>query len=209
MVVPITAIRRGAAISGLLLVLFLVVHLAGLIPSLTAPSQFESYATGLHHSSWLPAFEIGLLLTVVIHLGLTAIKVIANRQAGNGAQLSSRRGDGIGALAARGKAVAGVISLGFLIVHLNQVRWARPGDGLERQLMVQLLQNPLTLALYVAGALAIGLHLLHGHEAGHRSIGALTPANGAELRRNGRWLALLLSGGFVLISLGLALEGAA
>ena len=33
--------RIGSAISGLLLVLFLVVHLAGLLPALMAPVQFE------------------------------------------------------------------------------------------------------------------------------------------------------------------------
>ena len=38
--------RIGSAISGLLLVLFLVVHLAGLLPALMAPVQFEHYASG-------------------------------------------------------------------------------------------------------------------------------------------------------------------
>ena len=40
--------------SGLLLELFLVVHLAGLLPALIAPVQFEHYATALHHQPWLP-----------------------------------------------------------------------------------------------------------------------------------------------------------
>ena len=43
-----TFIRTGSALSGLLLVLFLVVHLAGLLPALIAPVQFERYATVLH-----------------------------------------------------------------------------------------------------------------------------------------------------------------
>lgn len=209
MVVPQTAVRQGAAVSGLLLVLFLGIHLVGLIPSLTAPSRFEAYASALHHSTWLPLLEIGLVVTFVTHLGLTAVKTLSNRQSGNTAQLSSRRGDDIGAMAAKGKVLAGLISLGFLILHLKQLRWSRPGDGLERELMVQLLQNPLTLALYIAGALSLGMHLLHGHEAAHRSIGALTPTNGPWIRRNGRWLAVLLGGGFALISLGLAFGGAA
>ena len=209
MVVPTTAVRRGSAISGLLLVLFLIVHLGGLIPSVTAPESFEIYASRLHHSAWLPLLEIGLLATVLIHLSLTVLKSVANLQAGNTAQLSSRRRDGIGSIAARWKAIAGIISLGFLVVHLQQLRWMRPGDGLERETLTHLLNNPAVLALYIAGSIAIGLHLLHGNEAAHRSIGALSPANGPWIRSNGRWLAVLMSAGFVLISLSLALGDAA
>ena len=55
-----TVRRVGSAISGLLLVLFLVVHLAGLLPALMAPVQFEHYATALHRQPWLPVLEVGL-----------------------------------------------------------------------------------------------------------------------------------------------------
>ena len=202
-----TAVRRGAAVSGLLLVLFLVAHLGGLIPSLVAPAQFEAYASALHRSAWLPVLEIGLLATALVHLSLTALKLMANRRAGNSAELRSRRTDGIGAMAARSKALAGLVSLGFLLLHLQQLRWPRPANGHEKAQLLAVLQDPLMLSLYLAGALSIGVHLLHGHESAHRSIGALTPGNSLWLRRMGRLLAVLLSGGFVVISLGLALEG--
>ena len=58
-----TLMRIGSAISGLLLVLFLMVHLAGLMPALIAPVQFEHYATALHHQPWLPALEADLAAT--------------------------------------------------------------------------------------------------------------------------------------------------
>ena len=43
---------------------------------------------------------------------------------------------------------------------------------------MQVLQQPLSLVVYAAGSLAIGLHLLHGAEAAHRNLGLLTPTNG-------------------------------
>ena len=187
------------------MVVFLVVHLGGMIPSLVAPAQFEAYASALHRSSWLPVLEIGLLVTALVHLSLTTLKLMANRRAGSSAALRSRRTDGIGAWRPN-KALAGLVSLGFLVLHLQQLRWPRPADGHEKAQLLAVLQNPLILSLYLAGALSIGLHLLHGHESAHRSIGALTPGNGLWLRRMGRLLAVLLSGGFVVISLGLALE---
>ena len=204
-----TFIRTGSALSGLLLVLFLVVHLAGLLPALIAPVQFEQYATVLHQQPWLPLLEISLAAIAAMHLSLTIAKTLRNRGAGNTATLRSRRGRPLEALASRSKVAAGVITLGFLLLHLQQLRWPRPTDGLERLVLQQVLHQPISLVVYVAGSLAIGLHLLHGAEAAHRNLGLLTPANGASIRWGGRLLASGIGGGFLLISLGLALGGLA
>ena len=56
---------------------------------------------------------------------------------------------------------------------------------------------------------SVFLHLLHGAEAAHRNLGMLTPANGPSIRWGGRLLASGIGGGFLLISLGLALGGLA
>ena len=202
-------VRSGSAISGLILVLFLLVHLAGLVPALIATEQFEHYASALHHSSWLALIELGLAATAVAHILLTLIKTIRNRQAGNAAALRSRRNQPLAAFASGNKVLAGVITLGFLALHLQQLRWPRPADGLELNQLSSVLQQPINLAIYALGSVAIGLHLLHGAEAAHRSLGWLTPANGQMLRLGGRLLAALISAGFLMISLGVALGGAA
>ena len=201
--------RIGSALSGLLLVLFLVVHLVGLLPALIAPLQFELYATALHHQPWLPLLEVSLAAIAATHLTFTVAKTLRNRRAGNTSALRSRRGRPLEALASRSKVAAGMITLGFLALHLKQLRWPRPGDGLERDVLLQVLQEPISLAIYAAGSLAIGLHLLHGAEAAHRNLGLLTPANGPNIRWGGRLLAIGIGGGFLLICLGLALGGLA
>ena len=200
-----TVMRMGSALSGLLLVLFLLVHLAGLLPALIAPVQFEQYATALHHQPWLPLLEVGLAATAATHLSLTVAKTLRNRRAGNTAALRSRRGRPLEALASRSKVAAGLITLGFLALHLQQLRWPRPADGLERELLLQVLLQPISMVVYAAGSLAVGLHLLHGAEAAHRNLGLLTPANGPSIRWGGRLLAAGIGGGFLLISLGLTL----
>ena len=202
-------VRSGSAISGLILVLFLLVHLAGLVPALVATEQFEHYASALHHSSWLALIELGLGATAVAHILLTLTKTIRNRQAGNAAALRSRRNQPLAAFASGNKVLAGVITLGFLTLHLQQLRWPRPADGLELNQLSSVLQQPINLAIYALGSVAIGLHLLHGAEAAHRSLGWLTPANGQMLRLGGRLLSALISAGFLMISLGVALGGAA
>ena len=201
--------RVGSALSGLLLVLFLGVHLVGLLPALIAPMQFEQYATALHQQPWLPVLEVSLAATAAVHLIFTVVKTLRNRRAGNSAALRSRRGQPLEALASRSKVAAGVITLGFLLLHLQQLRWPRPVDGLEREVLLQVLLQPISLMVYAASSLAIGLHLLHGAEAAHRNLGLLTPANGPSIRWGGRLLASGIGGGFLLISLGLALGGLA
>ncbi|AII44253.1 hypothetical protein KR100_12920 [Synechococcus sp. KORDI-100] len=198
-------LRYGSAGSGLLLCLFLVAHLAGLVPALIAPAFFEAYASSLHHASWLPLLEIGLVATAILHITTTISKAIGNRQAGNGALLVSRRDQPLAALAARSKVAGGIITLAFLMIHLQQLRWPRPVDGSERAALAGVLHNPMNAALYCAAAITITLHLHHGNEAAHRNLGWLTPMNSNVIRGGGRWLAVGLGSGFLLINLALML----
>ena len=143
-----STIRNANALSGLLLVLFLVVHLGGLTSALGAPASFESYASGLHHTPWLRPLELGLALTSLLHISLSIQKGLRNRQAGNTANLISRRAEPLAAWASRSKTLAGVITLGFIGLHLQQLRFPRPIDGHEREALVHVLQQPFSLAVY-------------------------------------------------------------
>ena len=71
--------------------------------------------------------------------------------------------------------------------------------------MAAVLASPWSLALYLAAPLALALHLFHGGEAAHRSLGLLQPANGSAIRAAARLLALLVGGGFLAVTLSLAL----
>ena len=54
-------LRKGAVISGLLLVFFVLVHLVRLLPAIFSPEKLENYNMALHHSSWLSLIELGLV----------------------------------------------------------------------------------------------------------------------------------------------------
>jgi len=201
-------LRGGSAASGLLLVLFLLLHLAGVALAPLAPARFEAYAAALHRNSWLPAAELALLAVAVAHLGLSLLRAAANHRAAGGAALRSRRSGPLAplaALAARSQAAGGVLLLLFLVVHLAQLRWPRPPAGAELAALAAVLASPWSLGLYLAAALAVALHLFHGGEAAHRSLGLLQPANGAAIRAGARLLALLIGGGFMAVTLALVL----
>ena len=191
------------ALSGLALVLFLLVHLAGVSLAPLAPARFEAWAAVLHQSAWLPLLELGLLALALSHLLFSLIKRLANRAAGNTAALVSRRRGPLAplaAFAARQQALAGLLLLLFLVVHLRQLRLPRPASGAELATLQAALSQPLSLALYLAAALALALHLFQGSEAAHRSLGLLDPGNAGWIRWAGRLLAALVGGGFALVA---------
>ncbi|MFM7311753.1 MAG: succinate dehydrogenase [Cyanobium sp.] len=200
--------------SGLSLVLFLVLHLGGAALALWAPTAFEAFATWLHARPWLPAVEIAVALALLAHPLLALASTWRNRSLSDaaGGQRRSRRGgglEGLAAMAGRGLPLSGAVLLLFLAVHLGQLRWSRPVAGGELAALQHALSSPLSLLLYGLAGLALALHLLHGIESAHRSLGWLDPDNGARIRLLGRWLALLLGGGFAVLPCALVVAGSA
>ena len=193
-------IRITLASSGLLLVLFLIIHLAGLVVAVIAPTQFELYAAALHSASWINLLECGLLVVALIHMSLTIKKVMDNFQASNSSSLVSRRKDYLAVLAARSQPLGGVCLLSFLLIHINQLRFPRPLDGAELSTIHFYLDSPITLIIYFLGSIALFLHLFHGIESSQRSLGILTPLNSSLIRALGRGLSVIISAGFVLVT---------
>ena len=200
----VSVVRFWVALSGSLLVVFVLVHLAGVLLAALAPSSFEIYAASLHRVVLLPFLEIGLLVAALSHVGFSLKKAISNRLAGNHANLVSRRQDPLAAFAAANQAIGGLLLLLFLGLHLSQLRWPRPEAGEELVALRVVLSQPFNLAIYLAAALAVGLHLFHGGEAAHRSLGLLDPVNAVRIRKAARGMAWLVSGGFSLVTLLLA-----
>ena len=198
-------------ISGLLLVLFLVVHLAGVSLALLDPTGFEQLADLLHRQPWLPPLELALAAALLLHPLLALLRSASNRQA-RGAVAGpqrSRRGGGLEAAAARAGRWApwsGALLLVFLVVHLAQLRLHRPATGAELEALLAALASPFSLGLYGLAGAAVGLHLLQGYESAHRSLGWLEPGNRERIRWAGRALALLLGAAFSVLPIALVLR---
>jgi succinate dehydrogenase / fumarate reductase cytochrome b subunit len=191
------------AASGLLLALFSLVHLAGLGLAWWDPSAFERYAAALHQAPWLPVAEAVLLLALLLHPARALARALANRAArGGGGAPRSRRLEGmepLAALAGRLMPWSGGLLLLFLLVHLAQLRLRRPAAGAELAALRAVLHQPHWLVLYAAAGVALALHLAHGQESAHRSLGLLNPRNAPSIRWAGRGLAALIGSGFTLL----------
>jgi succinate dehydrogenase / fumarate reductase cytochrome b subunit len=197
------------AATGLLLVLFLAAHLGGVGLALVDPRVFEAWSLSLHTWWPLPLLEAALVVLFLLHPLKAAAKALANAAAAPRVQAGrrSRRGSGLealAALAARTSPWSGALLLLFMVMHLAQLRWVRPPAGGELAAVMGVLAQPQGWVLYSAAGLALALHLFQGVEGAHRSLGLLDGDNAGLLRWFGRLVAVLLGGGFCLVSLALA-----
>ena len=185
-----TFAQKFQSYSGLVLVFFIAAHLAGIILAGINPDAFEIYASNLHSSVFLPYFEIILTTTFLIHIFLTAKKVLKNRSSGNKALLRTKRSDYLGVMASKIQPFTGVILASFLIIHLFQLRFPRPIDNLELTSLKNNLEGIHVLALYSLASISLFFHMVQGIESGHRSLGILNQSNSLNIRYISRFIAI-------------------
>ena len=195
-----TLTQKFQSYSGLVLVFFITVHLAGVIYAGINPDAFEIYASNLHSSSFLPYAEIVLATTFIIHIVLTFKKVLNNRLRGNKAILKTRRNDYLGVLASKVQPFTGVILASFLIIHLFQLRFPRPGDNLELISLKSKLGGVHILVLYSLASISLFFHMVQGIESGHRSLGILSQSNSLNIRYISRFISIFFGLSYLIMT---------
>ena len=195
-----TLTQKFQSYSGLVLVFFIAVHLAGVIFAGINPDAFEIYASNLHASLFLPYAEIVLATTFIIHIFLTFKKVLNNRLSGNKAILKTRRNDYLGVLASKIQPFTGVILASFLIIHLLQLRFPRPGDNLELISLKSKLGGVHILVLYSLASISLFFHMVQGIESGHRSLGILSQSNSLNIRYISRFISIFFGLSYLIMT---------
>ena len=195
-----TLTQKFQSYSGLVLVFFIAVHLAGVIYAGINPDAFEIYASNLHSSLFLPYAEIVLATTFIIHIFLTFKKVLNNRLSGNKAILKTRRNDYLGVLASKVQPFTGVILASFLIIHILQLRYPRPGDNLELISLRSKLGGLHILVLYSLASISLFFHMVQGIESGHRSLGILSQSNSLNIRYISRFISIFFGLSYLIMT---------
>ena len=192
--------QKSQSYSGLILVFFVLIHLAGIIIAGISPDKFEKYASNLHSSIFLPYLEICLTVSFIVHIFLTLKKVLKNRSVGNKALLRTRRNDFIGVLAYKVQPLTGIILACFLLIHLFQLRFPRPEDNFELASLRESLEGIHILVLYSFASISLFFHMVQGIESGHRSLGILNQDNSLRIRYIGRFLSFLFGLSYLIMT---------
>ncbi len=190
------------AVTGLLLIGFLVVHLLENLTLFAGQdgAAFVAYVEGLHKlGPLLYVLELGLFLLFWIHIWMAIRLTVENRKARPVAyQVKNTFGEST--LSSRTMIYSGLVVLAFLIVHLLHFRfrkgYAMPHAEALHARVVAGLTDPLFAAIYVVGALAVGFHLTHGFRSLFQSLGINHEPCNPWFRRIGIVLAIVLALGF-------------
>jgi succinate dehydrogenase / fumarate reductase cytochrome b subunit len=188
-----TAVFRSAV----LLLAFLVVHVAGNLAFLGGPGPFNAYADSLARNPLLAAVEWYLLAAFVAHAASAAVLTFRYKRA------ALRRGPLADRVAALRLALTGAAVAVFLGFHLSHFRFGPvllTSAGLRDlyALQVQVLGDPATALGYLAAIAALTLHLYWAWPRAVRLLPGLDPALAPAVTRIGLVFALAVGAGFVV-----------
>ena len=199
------------AVTGLLLILFVIGHLLGNLCIFGGSGLLNSYA---HHLASLGpllwAARIGLLVLVALHI-LTAVQVtIENRRA---RPIPYQRVKPIATTyAARTMAVSGFIVLFYIIYHLLhftfKVTHPDISNGVDLHghrdvytMVVRSFQDPLISLFYVFSMAILSMHLSHGFKSLFQTLGIGCEKMRMKLARLSVILAVVIFAGYSSIPL--------
>jgi succinate dehydrogenase / fumarate reductase, cytochrome b subunit len=204
------------AITGIILILFVIGHLLGNLQIFLGSDWINGYSQHLRDlGPLLWAIRIFLLAAVTIHVYATIQLAIENRRARPEPYIDKEYVKAT--FASRHMVMSGLIVLAFIIYHIAHftVRITDPRFALLKadplnhydvySMMVYGFQSYLVSGFYVLGLFLLALHLSHGSSSFFQSLGLndrkLTP----RLALGGRIFAWLLFAGYTSIPIAVLL----
>ncbi len=198
------------AISGLSLVGFLVVHLAGNLLVFVSPDAFNQYAEKMIHNPLLIPAELGLVALFLLHVGKTIPLWMGGRHARPIAYAKKKRAGHTSrkSWASTTMIVSGTFLFVFVLLHLATFKYgprydsiSHPGTRDLYRLVVEVFSRPGYVVFYVVGMIVVGFHLWHGVSSAFQSLGVDPPGWVPKIRAAGWMLAMLVAVGFLSIPL--------
>ena len=185
------------AITGVVLMLFVLVHLIGNIKLFLSKEEINLYGEALRDMpghllprTWLLwSIRAGLFLAFVFHIHAAYGLTIINRRA-RPVHYQSKRDYVAADWASRTMRWTGIIVALFVIFHLLDLTWgpANPefvrGDPYNN--LVYSLQRPVVAIAYAVAMIALGFHLWHGGWSLFQSMGLNNP----RYNKARRWFAI-------------------
>jgi len=186
------------ALSGLLLGVYLFLHLAGNSIMFWGRNAFDLYADRLHSLGvllWI--FEAGLFLMFALHIITSVILFFENRRARTGryAARVEVRPSGWGA---RTMPYTGAAVFVFLVVHLSNFSFGQDLES-ESMLVRSILARPVYALYYLFSLMALTLHTSHGFWSLFQTLGVNHPGYNSSIRKGAISAALFAGIVFIII----------
>jgi len=178
---PVSSVARKqiVACTGLLILGFVLTHLAGNMLIFLGPDTFNAYAAKLASlRPLLSFFEFGLIILALIHIITTLSLVLENRKA-RGTAYSISKAVAPSLIGAKWMPITGPIILIFVLFHLWDFTFAEHGvrnlvhnrDLGLYGVVYNAFGDPLHAAIYILALSALAVHLTHAIQSALQTFG--------------------------------------
>ncbi|MFD4989753.1 succinate dehydrogenase [Streptomyces sp. NPDC058374] len=198
------------AVSGLVMLLYLVVHMLGNLKIFFGPGEFNGYAAWLrsmgepflHHEWALWIVRVVLLAAVVLHA--VAAAQLSRRDIKARPVKYVHKRPPRASYATRTMRWGGIILGLFIVWHILDLTTGtvHAGDfqhGQAYQNVVGTFSTWYGNAIYIVSMVALGLHIQHGFWSAAQSLGAGSRSRDRLLKATANILALVLTLGFIAV----------
>ena len=206
------------AVTGILLVLFLVGHLSGNFLMYLGPDHMNEYGEQLRemlHGSAIWVVRAGLVLAFVLHIW-SGIKLAALNRKARGAGKNAKFQPKRSTPASRSMIYTGLLILAYLLYHLAHFTWGAVHnqyynyvDEMGRhdvyRMVIESFQQPVISIAYILAMIVTAAHLNHAIQSAFQTLGVNHRRYTPIIRKAGPALAIALALGFISIPLSILL----
>jgi succinate dehydrogenase / fumarate reductase cytochrome b subunit len=202
------------ALSGLALVVFIILHLAGnILLYFPGGELFNAYAAKLKSFGiWFYVGEVVLFALILFHVLMAISLRIRNKSARPvkyATKFQSKKGNSRANLSSLNMVVTGVLLLLFIIVHVKEFRFGPDiSDGFSTtiqgetvrdlyKLVVHEFKETEEVVIYTIVMIVLFLHLRHGFWSAFQSLGAMNPRLSKPITVLGYLIAFVTMVGFI------------
>ena len=197
------------AISGILMLLFLIAHMIGNLHVFQGRESFNDYSEWLRTfgepalppRTFLTALEIVLVLAVLAHMW-AAITLWRQAKRARPERYVTKKAVAQ-SYASRTMRWGGVIIAGFIVYHILDLTFgvANPDgtDSTPYDRLVASFQNPFATAVYVITLILLGMHLRHGLWSATQTLGQSNRRRERTVNAGATGFAVLLIVGYLVV----------
>lgn len=199
------------SLTGLFLIVFLIVHLAGNFQLLASDGgeSFNAYAKFMTSNTVIKTASYGLYAFILLHIFMSLALVMKNRAA-RPIGYAKVKGSANSAWSSRNMGILGTIILFFLVVHMRSFWYEMkfgnlPLDEFGNKNLYLIVAEAFSqwwyVALYVVCMIGLGFHLSHGFSSAFQTLGINHKKYTPFIKGLGIVYAIIVPAAFALIPL--------
>lgn len=207
------------ALTGLFLILFLVVHLAGNLQLLAGDGgdAFNLYAHSMATNPLIRVVSIFNFLFIILHVVYSILLTQHNKRS-RPVDYAVTKSSENSSWASRNMGILGTVILIFILVHLRgfwyRLKFGTPdkvtiaGDEYDNAFVIveEAFKNPLYAGFYVLSMAFLAFHLSHGFASAFQTIGLNHKKYSPLIQKIGTGFAILVPALFALIPIVLFIQ---